>query len=154
MVTTKCITCATNTATIRHIFTAEWSIILSKIIMCHQWSKRCYCSSGSYTLTTIGEYRQMIEFTASVRTWLEADPNNVIAVHCKGMVTILLQVGHERYRNKLRQGEKGVQAPWYAFGSSRLEYFTVQRTPWSTSGLGGRILHVTKLFKVLRHQAK
>ncbi|KAK4016065.1 phosphatidylinositol 3,4,5-trisphosphate 3-phosphatase TPTE2 [Daphnia magna] len=28
--------------------------------------------------------RQMIEFTKSVRNWLESDPNNVIAVHCKG----------------------------------------------------------------------
>ncbi|XP_046450372.1 phosphatidylinositol 3,4,5-trisphosphate 3-phosphatase TPTE2-like isoform X2 [Daphnia pulex] len=28
--------------------------------------------------------RQMIEFTTSVRNWLESDPNNVIAVHCKG----------------------------------------------------------------------
>lgn len=26
----------------------------------------------------------MIEFTTSVRNWLESDPNNVIAVHCKG----------------------------------------------------------------------
>ena len=27
---------------------------------------------------------QMLEFTASVRSWLEADPKNIIAVHCKG----------------------------------------------------------------------
>jgi len=26
----------------------------------------------------------MTEFTTSVRNWLESDPNNVIAVHCKG----------------------------------------------------------------------
>lgn len=30
----------------------------------------------------------MIEFTASVRDWLESDPKNVIAVHCKGKTVI------------------------------------------------------------------
>ena len=28
--------------------------------------------------------REAIRFAKDVRTWMEADPNNVIAVHCKG----------------------------------------------------------------------
>lgn len=31
----------------------------------------------------------MIEFTASVRNWLESDSNNVIAVHCKGKLVFV-----------------------------------------------------------------
>jgi hypothetical protein len=33
----------------------------------------------------------MIEFTTSVRNWLESDPNNVIAVHCKGKKFVFIR---------------------------------------------------------------
>ena len=32
----------------------------------------------------------MMEFTASVNSWLAADPNNIIVVHCKGLNVILI----------------------------------------------------------------
>jgi PTEN phosphatase family protein len=29
-------------------------------------------------------FREMLEYAQSTRRWLEADPENIIAVHCKG----------------------------------------------------------------------
>ena len=94
----------------------------------------------------------MIEFTASVRAWLEADPDNVIAVHCKGMTKLLggLWAIFKHYGKE----EKGGQAQWYACGSSRQGYFIARKIPWSTSDVEGQILRTAKLFKVWKHQAK
>ena len=53
----------------------------------------------------------MIEFTASVRNWLESDSNNVIAVHCKGKLVFVrfhlekqIMVHHYTFRRKRTDG--------------------------------------------------
>ena len=32
----------------------------------------------------LSDGREMLSFATSVRTWMSADPSNVIAIHCKG----------------------------------------------------------------------
>lgn len=87
-------------------------------------------------------FRQMMEFTASVRSWLEADDKNIIAVHCKGKkLQLFLHFLSKSCFNLVRHWDAGgkgrtgtmvcvwlVEAGLFSKAEDSLCYFGARRT--------------------------